>query len=79
MCGFAGIAGRLSDLTVPIDRMVAAMTGTLLHRGPDSDGSIVAPFAHVGFRRLSISHANGISLATLDCQMDENVRCQLPR
>jgi asparagine synthase (glutamine-hydrolysing) len=59
MCGFVGcfdLSGR------PVDpQVVARMTGTLVHRGPDSCGSFSESGLALGFRRLSI-----IDLATGD-------------
>lgn len=52
MCGIAGIvlpAGRAVDR----ERLVA-MTETLRHRGPDSDGYLVAENVGLGHRRLTI-------------------------
>ena len=53
MCG---IAGRFNfNASHPIDRgRLAAMTTTLAHRGPDSDGYYVADGIGLGHRRLSI-------------------------
>jgi asparagine synthase (glutamine-hydrolysing) len=55
MCGICGIVGP-----VPVDREVLArMTRTLEHRGPDDDGSYAAAYddgmsVGLGFRRLAI-------------------------
>ncbi len=50
MCG---IAGYISDLTVPPGTL-AAMTCALAHRGPDAQGFYEAGPAHLGHRRLSV-------------------------
>ncbi len=59
MCGIAGcfdLAGR------PVDpEVLARMTGTLVHRGPDACGTFAEGGMALGFRRLSI-----IDLATGD-------------
>src|SRR3954447_4963460 len=59
MCGIVGcfdVSGR------PVDpEVLARMTGTLVHRGPDSCGSFSEAGVALGFRRLSI-----IDLATGD-------------
>ncbi len=59
MCGFVGCV----DLSgCPVDpEVLARMTGTLVHRGPDSCGSFCEGGVAFGFRRLSI-----IDLATGD-------------
>nr|MDQ4042138.1 asparagine synthase (glutamine-hydrolyzing) [Actinomycetota bacterium] len=51
MCGIAGIhaPGGAADA-----RVVAAMTRTLAHRGPDGDGFFEAPGVALGMRRLAI-------------------------
>lgn len=55
MCGIAGFAGQgaRSDIT--------AMTGSLVHRGPDGDGFYADPEArvHLGHRRLAILDITG--------------------
>ena len=58
MCG---IAGKFNFTPAqPVDpRLLAAMTATLVHRGPDADGSYVGRGVGLGHRRLSI-----IDLAT---------------
>lgn len=50
MCG---IAGYVSD-TVFAPEVLAAMTRSLAHRGPDADGFFDAGPAHLGHRRLSV-------------------------
>lgn len=54
MCGFAGIAWGGAEAPSDVERRVARMGRTILHRGPDSEGRIEARFAQVTFRRLSI-------------------------
>jgi asparagine synthase (glutamine-hydrolysing) len=48
MCGIAGFWGP------PDSALLAAMTESLRHRGPDDDGHFEDPVASLGFRRLSI-------------------------
>jgi asparagine synthase (glutamine-hydrolysing) len=48
MCGIAGFWGP------PDSVLLAAMTISLRHRGPDDDGQYEDPVASLGFRRLSI-------------------------
>jgi asparagine synthase (glutamine-hydrolysing) len=52
MCGICGIIGEGSKETTeaPLRRMMAA----IIHRGPDEEGLLQAPFVAVGSRRLSI-------------------------
>ena len=50
MCG---IAGYVSD-TALAPEVLAAMTRSLAHRGPDADGFFAAGRAHLGHRRLSV-------------------------
>ncbi|HVR99783.1 MAG TPA: asparagine synthase (glutamine-hydrolyzing) [Thermoanaerobaculia bacterium] len=59
MCGFVGCFDLSGG---PVDpQVLARMTGTLVHRGPDSSGSFAEGGLALGFRRLSI-----IDLATGD-------------
>jgi asparagine synthase (glutamine-hydrolysing) len=52
MCGICGIAaGRGGS---PDPDSLAAMSATLVHRGPDDDGQVVAPPVGLAARRLSI-------------------------
>ncbi|HEV2147849.1 MAG TPA: asparagine synthase (glutamine-hydrolyzing) [Longimicrobiaceae bacterium] len=53
MCGFAGYFS-LNGEAVPGPEVVARMTGTLVHRGPDSGGCFAEEGIALGFRRLSI-------------------------
>jgi asparagine synthase (glutamine-hydrolysing) len=50
MCG---IAGYVSD-TMLAPEVLAAMTRSLAHRGPDADGFYTSGRAHLGHRRLSV-------------------------
>src|SRR5689334_5811276 len=53
MCGIAGILNF--DRHNPVDRdLVAAMTRSLAHRGPDAEGVWVEGPVGLGHRRLSI-------------------------
>ena len=53
MCGLAGIFDSRDRR--PIDRdLLAAMTDSLAHRGPDGAGYYVAEGVGLGHRRLSI-------------------------
>jgi asparagine synthase (glutamine-hydrolysing) len=56
MCGIAG--RQLRDPAAPesLERVALAMTRSIVHRGPDSDGSWVDPRGRcvLGFRRLAI-------------------------
>lgn len=53
MCGITGIVGRHA-LGESEHAAVVRMNAALYHRGPDGEGSIVAPNLHVAMRRLSI-------------------------
>src|SRR5436309_2075838 len=51
MCGICGIV----DYEKPADRdVIAWMTSTLRHRGPDDEGLAILPHVGLGIRRLSI-------------------------
>jgi len=53
MCGICGIAW--SDVSRPVNaEILRRMSDSLRHRGPDSEGALVAPGIGLGFRRLSI-------------------------
>lgn len=53
MCGICGIAW--SDPNRPVNAgTLQRMADSLRHRGPDSEGALVAPGIGLGFRRLSI-------------------------
>jgi len=52
MCGIAGILARHGER--PDERVLAAMTDALSHRGPDDRTLHLAGSAGLGFRRLSI-------------------------
>ena len=51
MCGICGIAARSSALD---PARLEAMSGTLVHRGPDSSGSFVDGGVGLAARRLAI-------------------------
>ena len=53
MCGICGIATR--DPARPVDAdTIRRMTDVLVHRGPDGEGTFVAPGIGLGVRRLAI-------------------------
>ena len=54
MCGIAGVVGEPPDPDV-----LAAMGASLVHRGPDDSGSLVADLAGFAFRRLAIIDVSG--------------------
>jgi len=57
MCGIAGFVNRGGDAA---DRdLLARMTATIAHRGPDGDGFFVEGPAGLGHRRLSIIDVEG--------------------
>jgi asparagine synthase (glutamine-hydrolysing) len=53
MCGICGLVS-LDGATTPDPAALAAMNETLLHRGPDSDGSMIDGPCGLAMRRLSI-------------------------
>jgi asparagine synthase (glutamine-hydrolysing) len=53
MCGIVALAERDAAARVPLED-VQRMVRTLVHRGPDDEGTIVRPGAGLGMRRLSI-------------------------
>ncbi len=53
MCGICGLVS-LDGATAPDPAALAAMNETLVHRGPDSDGSVIDGPAGLAMRRLSI-------------------------
>jgi asparagine synthase (glutamine-hydrolysing) len=53
MCGICGLV-CLDGVTAPDPAVLAAMNETLVHRGPDSDGSVIDGPAGLAMRRLSI-------------------------
>lgn len=57
MCGITGFYSRSGS--GDNEQLIRSMTGTLVHRGPDDEGSYVQRGIALGFRRLSI-----IDLAT---------------
>ena len=58
MCGICGLAS-LDGRTPPDREVLAAMSETLVHRGPDSDGSFVDGPIGLAARRLSIIDLDG--------------------
>ncbi|HEV3479673.1 MAG TPA: hypothetical protein VG144_09510, partial [Gaiellaceae bacterium] len=56
MCGIAGVASR-SGAADP--ERLRAMSATLIHRGPDSDGQLVDGPVGLAARRLSIIDLEG--------------------
>lgn len=66
MCGMCGLYGSMSK--DELARRVQRMTGTLVHRGPDADGTFVGSGVALGHRRLSIIDlsATGAQPMTLD-------------
>ena len=58
MCGIVGIATR--DPSQPVSAVdVQQMVRTLVHRGPDEEGTVAATGAGLGMRRLSIVDLSG--------------------
>jgi asparagine synthase (glutamine-hydrolysing) len=53
MCGIAGFIDLRQEGRIDQD-ILTRMTGTIVHRGPDSGGSFVEGSAALGFRRLRI-------------------------
>ena len=53
MCGICGLVS-LDGASGPDPAALAAMNETLVHRGPDSDGSVIEGPAGLAMRRLSI-------------------------
>jgi asparagine synthase (glutamine-hydrolysing) len=50
MCGFVGFTGEIDNK----EQVLTAMLNRIVHRGPDSGGTFMAPNIAMGFRRLSI-------------------------
>ncbi len=57
MCGICGIS--YSDHRTPAQETVEAMTRSIIHRGPDSDGFHLEPGVGLGVRRLAIIDVKG--------------------
>ena len=53
MCGICGIFNFSTDQPVESEAIVR-MTRTIVHRGPDDDGTFFSGSLGLGFRRLSI-------------------------
>jgi asparagine synthase (glutamine-hydrolysing) len=58
MCGFAGYLDLRRERRID-PAILARMTATLVHRGPDSDGYFIQDDLGLGFRRLSIIDLEG--------------------
>src|SRR5262245_66687383 len=58
MCGFAGIAAA-DPRETPDKGLLAAMAGTLAHRGPDDGTELARGGLGIAFRRLSIIDVEG--------------------
>jgi asparagine synthase (glutamine-hydrolysing) len=58
MCGICGLVS-LDGASGPDPAALAAMNETLLHRGPDSEGSLVDGPVGLAMRRLSIIDLEG--------------------
>src|SRR5436190_17280010 len=58
MCGICGLVS-LDGATAPDPAALAAMNETLVHRGPDSDGTLINGPAGLAMRRLSIIDLDG--------------------
>src|SRR3954470_13698418 len=58
MCGICGLVS-LDGATAPDPAALAAMNETLVHRGPDSDGSIIQGPCGLAMRRLSTIDLGG--------------------
>ena len=65
MCGICGLVS-LDGASGPDPAALAAMNETLVHRGPDSDGSVIDGPAGLAMRRLSIIEATAMLLARLE-------------
>src|SRR5579864_3542207 len=52
MCGICGAIGI--ELKQTSEAAVRRMMASMVHRGPDEEGTLVAPFLAVGMQRLSI-------------------------
>ncbi len=50
MCGYVGFTNKIDDS----EKILSDMMNTIVHRGPDSDGTFVDDDIALGFRRLSI-------------------------
>ena len=61
MCGIYGFVAAAGDLGAPerVSQTLAAMDGSIFHRGPDDNGSYVDERCAMGMRRLSIIDLGG--------------------
>ena len=78
MCGIAGFVNRDGDAA---DReLLAKMTATIAHRGPDGDGFFLEGPAGLGHRRLSIIDVEGGSQPmAISIARAEQVECTPPQ
>ncbi len=58
MCGFTGFFSN-STFLINRNELIKKMSDTIIHRGPDSEGSFVDEYVALGFRRLSIIDLEG--------------------
>lgn len=58
MCGIVGIATLAGD-RLPSEQLIQDMCRTILHRGPDDQGTFVSGRVGMGMRRLSIIDVSG--------------------
>lgn len=54
MCGYVGFLDRKGQATFDREQALRDMLQTIVHRGPDSEGSYIDEDVALGFRRLSI-------------------------
>lgn len=59
MCGFTGFFSNDSQQLINRNELIKKMSDTIIHRGPDSEGSFVDDHVALGFRRLSIIDLEG--------------------
>ena len=55
MCGFCGFTGEIANP----EEILEQMKNTIIHRGPDSEGSYLGDGIAMGFRRLSFLDLEG--------------------
>lgn len=54
MCGYVGFFTDSNNINYDRDQVISAMSKSIEHRGPDSDGKFIDENVSLGFRRLSI-------------------------